>query len=55
MIERRERLGFALEPRKPIGVVGERLWQDLDRDVAIQLRVPRSKHLAHAAFADLRR
>ena len=32
----------------------ERLGQDLDRDVAIQLRVARAKDLAHAAFADRR-
>ena len=54
MIQRRERLRFAREPREPIGIVRERVRQDLDRDVAIQLRVARAIHLAHAAFADLR-
>src|ERR1700719_2199976 len=32
----------------------ERLWQDLDRDVAIQLCIVRTKHLAHPAVADRR-
>jgi hypothetical protein len=54
MIERRERLGFTLEPGQPIGVVSERLWQDLDRDVAIELRVPRAEDLTHSACADVR-
>ena len=30
-------------------IAGEGLGQDLDRDVAIQLRVARAIHLAHAA------
>ena len=34
-------------------VGGERLRQDLDGDVAIELRVARAIHLAHAAFAQL--
>ena len=54
MIQRRERLRFALEPRQALGVSGERVRQDLDRDLAIQLRVRRPIHLPHAAFADLR-
>ncbi len=54
MIERRERLRFALEARQPIGVLRERLRQDLDRDVAIELRVARAIDLPHAAFADRR-
>ena len=49
MIERREHLRFALEPRQPIGIGRERVRQDLDRDVAIQLRVAGAIHLAHAA------
>ena len=54
MVQRRERLRFALEPREAIGIAGERVRQDLDRDVAIQLRVARAVDLAHAAFADRR-
>ena len=52
MVQRREHLRFAAEPREPIGIVGERVGQDLDRDVAIQLRVARAIDLAHAARAE---
>ena len=52
MVQRGEGLGFALKPREPLGVGGERLGQDLDRDVAIQLRVARAIDLAHAAGAE---
>ena len=54
MVQRRERLRFAREPRQPFGISGERVRQDLERDVAIQLRVARAIHLAHAARADER-
>jgi hypothetical protein len=33
--------------------VCESLRQDFDRDVALELRVPRAIHLAHAAHPDL--
>ena len=49
MIERGEDLRFALEAREAIGIVGEGLGQDLDRDVAIELRIARAIDLAHAA------
>ena len=52
VIQRREGLGFTLEAGEPISVVRERLGQDLDRDVAIQLRVAGPEDLPHAAFAD---
>ena len=52
VVQRGERLGFTLEAREPISVVRERLGQDLDRDVAIQLRVAGPEDLPHAAFAD---
>ena len=52
MVQRREHLGFALEARQPIRRRARSLGQDLDRDVAIQLRVARPEDLAHAAFAD---
>ena len=54
VIQRREDFRFALEPREPIGIGGERWRQDLDRDLALQLRVGRPIHLPHPAFADLR-
>ena len=54
MIQGGEHFRFALEARQPIGVGGERGRQDLDRDLALELRVGRPIHLAHAAFADRR-
>ena len=54
VVERREDLRFALEAREAIGIGGERVGQDLERDVAIQLRVARAIHLAHAAGAEQR-
>ena len=53
MIQRRERLRLAFEPRQAVGVRGERVWQDLDRDLAAQRRVRRPVHLSHPAFTDL--
>jgi hypothetical protein len=52
MIERGEELRLAFKPRQPVTVRGERFGQDLDRDVALQLRVARAIHLAHAARAE---
>ena len=49
MIERGEHLRFALEARQALGVVRERVGQDLDRDVASELRVAGAIHLAHPA------
>ena len=54
MIERREDLRFALEAREPIRIGRERVRQDLQRDVAIQLRVARAIDLTHAARAEQR-
>ena len=45
MIQRRERLRLALEPRQAVGVRGERVRQDLDRDLATERRVRRPIHL----------
>jgi hypothetical protein len=39
MIQRGERLGFAGEPGETFGILGERLGQDLDRDITIELGV----------------
>ena len=52
MIERGEELRFPAEAREAIGIVGDGGEQDFDRDVAIQLRVPRAIHFAHPAGAD---
>jgi hypothetical protein len=54
MIQRGEGLRFTLEAREPVRVLRERLGQNLDGDVAIQLRVARAVDLAHPAFADRR-
>ena len=49
MIERGQHLRFALEAREPFGIKGEAVGQDLERDVALERRVARAIHLAHAA------
>ena len=54
MIQRGEHARLALEAREPVGVARERARQDLDRDVAPELRVARAVHLAHAAGAEQR-
>jgi hypothetical protein len=53
VIKRRSRSRFTLEPSQSIGIGGKRRRQYLDRDVALQARVARTIHLAHAAGADL--
>ena len=52
VIQRRQRLRFAREPGQAIGIAGEGVRQDLQRDVAIQLRVVCAIHLAHATCAE---
>ena len=47
VIERRQNLRLAFEPREPVEIVGEEFGEDLQRDVAIELRVTRAIHLAH--------
>jgi hypothetical protein len=42
MIQGGERSGFALEARHALGIGHEQLGQDFDRDLAIELRVPRA-------------
>ena len=54
MVQRGEDFRFTLKAGDSLRVCGERLRQDLDGDIAIELRVARSVHLAHAAFADVR-
>ncbi len=45
VVERGEGLGFTLEAREPISIVGERLGQRFDGDVAIQFRITGAKYL----------
>jgi len=53
MVQCSERLRLASEPRQAIGIAGEGVRKDLDRNLSLQLRVGRSIHQPHAAFADL--
>ena len=49
-----EHFGFALEAGEPVrDRSANDVGQDLDRDLALQLRVVRAVDLAHAAGADL--
>ena len=52
MVERAEHLRFAMESREPIGIGGEGVWQDFQRDISGELAVTGPIHLAHAAPAD---
>ena len=54
MIERGEHLRFTTEAGEAIGIVGDAWQQNLDRDLAIQLRVAGSVDFAHPARADPR-
>ena len=45
-------LRLALEPRQPIRISRERLGQDLQRHLPVQLRLGGLVALAHAALAD---
>jgi hypothetical protein len=53
MIQRRERLRFALEARGAFRIGGKRRGQDLDRDLSAERGIRRAEDLAHPAFADL--
>jgi hypothetical protein len=52
VIERREDERFTLEPAGQVGVARVFDEQHLDGDMALQLRVERAVHLAHAARAE---
>ena len=54
MIQRGEGLRLSFKAPEARGVLGERVGQDLDRDLTTQRRVRRSVHLPHSAFADRR-
>jgi hypothetical protein len=49
MIQRGKYLRFTFEASEAVRIGSECLGQDLERDVAIQLRIARAIHLAHAA------
>ena len=48
MVERGEDLGLPSESRQAISVEREECGEDFDRDVTVQLAVPRAIHLAHS-------
>src|SRR5207247_5879273 len=50
--QRGEQMGLALEAGQPLGIGRKELGQDLDGDVAPELRVARTIHFAHAARAE---
>ena len=54
MIQRGEYFRFALKARESVVIGRQCRGQDLDRDLALQLRVCRPVDLSHAAFANLR-
>jgi hypothetical protein len=43
---------FAMKVREPVGMGGERIRQDLQRDVATEFGVAGAIHLTHSAFAN---
>ena len=49
-----QHLRFALEPRETLGILRERVGQDLERDVAVELGIARTIDFAHAACAQER-
>jgi hypothetical protein len=54
MIQRRDRLRFALKSRETFGMGGKELWQDFQRDVVLRSAVTRSIDLADGSGADER-
>ena len=54
MIQRGNGAGFALETLLKFGIVGEMSGENLDGNGAIEARVFRAVHLAHAAGAERR-
>ena len=54
MRQRRDRFRLALEAGQRVGIGSHGLREDLDRDVAVELRVPRAIDLAHPPRAERR-
>lgn len=52
MVQRRERVGLALESREPFAVIRERIRKNFECNVAIKSSVARTVHLPHAADAE---
>jgi hypothetical protein len=54
MVERRQHLGFALEPLQPLAILRQGFREDLQRDLAGEPRVTRAPDLAHGSRAKFR-
>ena len=52
MIQRSQKLRLAAKAREPLGVIGHLGRKNLDRNVAPELRIPRSVDFSHAAGAN---
>ena len=52
VVQAGEDLGLPLEPGEPVGVSGEGVGEDLQRDLAVKLGVGGLPHLSHAPLAD---
>ena len=52
MIQRRSGPRFLLKPAQAIGIGGQGLGQNLDRDFAVQSRIVRAIHFAHSACTE---
>ena len=52
VVQAGEDLRLPLEAGQPVRVAGERLGQDFEGDLPVQLRVGSLIHLAHSALAD---
>src|SRR5262249_60387688 len=52
MIQGREDVRLALKPRQTLGIAGNGRREDFERDLALQPRIPRPIHLAHATGAE---
>ena len=54
VVQRCQHVRFALESRQPVGIVHERIGQNLQRDITVQLDVAGSMDFAHSTDADAR-
>ena len=52
MVQRREHLGLAFEPGKPLGILCQSSRKNLDRYFTIEVRIPRPIHFPHPTRAD---
>jgi len=54
MVESSKQARFARKPRAPLWIRHEMWRQDLDRDVATELHIPRAVNITHTARAERR-